>query len=620
MPGSRIGPRDAARIRGRFRVPVYQRGYRWGAGRAGRLMDDLDGVALARERGERDAALFLQTVTVRRPADADAWELVDGQQRLTTLWLIRACLGRRPEFSLEYDTRPGTAAFLEALLPQEGCGPEPPPPAAAAENADFQHILRARDAILARLDDSARRDRLIRLLDGEGGEDAILILWREAGPGERGADLFARLNAGRIPLTDAELLRASLLSLPPDAGDAGAPDAAEIARDWDSMEADLRDPAFRGFLGESPAARHPTGMDFLLAITAPPRDLPPEEEDDPHALLDDFVARARRLGDGPAGLLAAWDGLRRDHRLLRRWFRDRDDYHLLGWLVAAGAATPHDLLEDARTPGRSRADFEAGIRRRIRAALGNLSRERAAALRHRDHAPLLERILLLFNVESMRRSPNPLDRHPFHLHACRRWSLEHIRARNADNVPERRRGEWIDLHAAVLRGGVGPEPGPDHDPDHGGSRGGAADLLAALEDARARLDAGILPAEDFADLAGDVLAFFRGGDPESGAADRAADRADEAADDGPGNLALLDARHNSALGDALFAVKRARLRELVRAGGYVPPCTRLAFERFYSPPEADPRLPWWDARDRAGLLKAILDVLEPWLPPEGGRE
>src|SRR5438045_1751920 len=66
-------------IIGDFFVPSYQRGYRWTEHEVLQLLNDI--------RESKGATYYLQPVVVRGRGDG-SWELVDGQQRLTTLYLI----------------------------------------------------------------------------------------------------------------------------------------------------------------------------------------------------------------------------------------------------------------------------------------------------------------------------------------------------------------------------------------------------------------------------------------------------------------------------------------------------------------------------------------------------
>ena len=68
----------------RFFVPSYQRGYRWTPRQVEALLDDLEGFQLSSRQGSPDAFYCLQPVVVRRRSERE-WEIVDGQQRLTTI-------------------------------------------------------------------------------------------------------------------------------------------------------------------------------------------------------------------------------------------------------------------------------------------------------------------------------------------------------------------------------------------------------------------------------------------------------------------------------------------------------------------------------------------------------
>ena len=99
-------------IKGEFYIPSYQRGYRWGENEVIRLLDDVY------TNGKKNYCL--QPIVVRKKGDA--YELVDGQQRFTTLYLIYKYMHdanpfffSEPAFSLTYETREASADFLKNL-------------------------------------------------------------------------------------------------------------------------------------------------------------------------------------------------------------------------------------------------------------------------------------------------------------------------------------------------------------------------------------------------------------------------------------------------------------------------------------------------------------------------
>ena len=116
--------RLASRISGLFFVPSYQRGYRWGRPEVEAFLNDI----YADGKRPEDAKYCLQPVVVKtKIADSEPqegkpppgetyYELIDGQQRLTTLYLLYLQLeklkGVTPRFSLSYETRPGSTTYL----------------------------------------------------------------------------------------------------------------------------------------------------------------------------------------------------------------------------------------------------------------------------------------------------------------------------------------------------------------------------------------------------------------------------------------------------------------------------------------------------------------------------
>ena len=82
---------------------------------------------------------------------------------------------------------------------------------------------------------------------------------------------------------------------------------------------------------------------------------------------------------------------------------------------------------------------------------------------------------------------------------------------------------------------------------------------------------------------------------------------EEEADNGIGNLTLLDEYTNRSYKNAVFAVKRQRLLSLDQAGIFVPLCTRNVFLKCYSP-QVD-NVIFWSPDDRLAYQNTILKTL-----------
>lgn len=98
-----------------FRIPHYQRGYRWEAQEVTELLDDLWGFEKTSNKGE---FYCLQPIVLKKN-DKDGYDVLDGQQRLTTLYLLLVYLeDKRKEdnfnqqiFTLNYETRENCEHF-----------------------------------------------------------------------------------------------------------------------------------------------------------------------------------------------------------------------------------------------------------------------------------------------------------------------------------------------------------------------------------------------------------------------------------------------------------------------------------------------------------------------------
>ena len=198
-----------------FFVPGYQRGYRWGRQEVEALLNDLWEFYLQTD-GEKNVFYCLQPIVLYKDEQARE-NLLDGQQRLTTIYLLLSYLDTRrreegydkPLFTLEYATREDSADFLAKKL----FASEKPE---VASNVDY-HYMRAaygyiKDWFTQAPKHPGAAGKLIPLLldeDGKGPNVRVIEYYVEDDSDP--IDVFLRLNQGKIPLTDAELTKALFL-------------------------------------------------------------------------------------------------------------------------------------------------------------------------------------------------------------------------------------------------------------------------------------------------------------------------------------------------------------------------------------------------------------------------
>ena len=514
----------------------------------------------------RDRRYFLQPVVVK--AHGDEWELVDGQQRLTTLYLLDRYMHTSglknvgPKFSMRYQTRETSAAYLEEL-----------DPTLAQENIDFFHIYEAYRCIADWFENNPHDSQYLADKIYVALVEHVHVIWYEAPDDLDATTLFRRLNVGRIPLTDAELVKALLLSR--SGGNASDGDRSHaIAAQWDTIERDLREPELWAFI-TGKASQSPTHIGLLLDTIAEG----PKGRDRPK--FHTFETLRPLIIDDPQRF---WDGVVGLHALVQGWYENRDLFHKVGFLIAQGRSLDWLInLSEERLKSHFKAELDAAIE-------GNLALSEADLRALTFGSTKTGQVLLLMNVETIRQRRSSSERYSFREHAAGEWSLEHIHAQSAESLTTAQEwGEWLRLHRDALA--------TRDDVEEDTKR-------AAIDRVNAVLAQATITKANFDPLEYDLVQLLS----------QTSDAADDI--DSISNLALLAGSDNSALNNSVFAVKRAEILRLDLTGSYIPVCTRNAFLKYYTP-APEQQLYFWSAVDRSHYLDEIVRVLGPYLMTGG---
>lgn len=558
----------------RFFIPAYQRGYRWNATQVTQLLEDIREFT-RRKNPQPDEFYCLQPLVLLAGQDG-SYEVVDGQQRLTTLLLILRHFNDRAAakyqqvlYTLVYATRPNLLAFLAN-----------PSDALAAKNIDYFHIATAIKVIEAWF---AERESEVEAI-----KDAFLnkakVIWFQLGAGENPVAAFTRLNVGKIPLTNGELIRALFLRSTPGNADEGR--RLRIAYEWDLVEKALQDPAFWSFL-RNETGRSGSRIDFLFTLAAMQQGMKPGTDD--YATFNHFSQQLIGKGADPA---EAWLEVKKIHMLLAEWFEDRRLYHLVGFLIWDGVGV-NELRSLAA--GSRKGELKAKLRTKIvERAFGALAPADSDALRlwiadrldslaYPHHCSRIKSILLLFNLATLLQHPQSNIRFNFESFKTARWDIEHVRSvASAELGSSALQGGWLSQTMRYLK-------------------------IAAQEPASLALQSKIqghlaLPPKEgvaaFEPLYADLLKHFHendSGEPDNSIA----------------NLALLDQDTNRSYQNAVFPVKRQRVLELDEHGVFVPHCTRNVFLKCYSP-QVDHTM-YWTQQDRDGYRHELIDTLHTFV-------
>ena len=652
-----------------FWIPAYQRGYRWTVRQVRDLLDDLDTFRTARARYAEEAVqrtrardsggsalrvfapdpgdfYCLQPVVVsKRTLDdgTEALELIDGQQRLTTLHLLLRYLGAHddevpPPHTLRFETR--TPAFLEALDPKTRWN-EP----------DSFHLHGAYAEIQRWFADpnngpGLKRRRLreaienVLLKDGDGN---TRFIWYELpdftdldrADRERVA-AFIRLNDGKIRLTNAELIRALMLRADHFPPELVKTEQLQLTHRWDELERRLHHDPFWYFIAGAPPTSA-TRIDWLFRAFLQQASVQEQLQhwnitvDDSEfgtfrAFHDAFrheAAAAR--GRGARSLLPTrwWKDLDTRAERLQEWFDDRVHYHLIGWWITAhmqadrtkrtdSTALMVDLLSwSTKQPHLA---FEEALKTRIfnnlfpraakpgsREELQTFLTERLGALTYTSGgSAYLRRLLLLFNVATLLRNPTSRARFAFDLYIQQAWDIEHIHSVESSkpgNAVQRRR--WLATSIEYWCGtrpteGTAVEVSEGWSPEKPDLWSQATALWSAPAIDKGRFDA----------LYAATLKAY--GEDEARDVDHSL-----------GNLTLLDQGTNRSYGNAVFPFKRKRILHLDQTATFVPLCTTHVFLKVYS--RSGSQGMRWTTADAEAYQAAIVDGLAHFFAPGGHR-
>ena len=537
----------------------------------------------------------LQPIVVKN--NGGVYELIDGQQRLTTLYLIMKYLSLYMDlrYSIEYTTRKsengntGSKELLENIGTIDLNS--------ASSNIDELFIKKAYSYIQEWFNgDKARMNSFSGML-----QKYVTVIWYEVDDTEDSVGIFTRLNIGKISLTNAELVKALFLSRgrKDDHGVyAGNPYGIEnkmqheIALQWDAMEKGLHDSKFWSFITNEKEDKYPIRMELFFDIM----ENKPEGECSFYTFnrfYDHFKNSANKSD--------AWETIVRYYQQLQEWYTDFNLYHQIGYLIAIGKSIKELLdLAMSRENPLKKSEFRNKILKMIRESVlfeknnnGQIEELDYADLNYEDHKEYIHILLLLFNVETIRQKGDEDNRFPFERYKNEgTWSLEHIHAQNSESLKTNQDWKmWLELHKRSLNSLL------KNCDEHSKLAISISEVIEKMDSVLSHIAVehyrGSIR-DEFNDVAPAVVNILSDGDEKSQMHSIS-------------NMALLTVGENAALNNSTFDVKRVKILDMDRDGDYIPTCTKNVFMKYYS--SSDTKLHFWADEDRRCYIEAMNNVL-----------
>ncbi|WP_300436550.1 DUF262 domain-containing protein [Christiangramia sp.] len=321
-----------------YNIPFYQRGYKWTTKQVKKLLEDID-----RFVPTTGKFYCVQNITV--VPKSDFFNVVDGQQRLTTMTIILSCLGRKdlvrrkvkfPKNSIREKTNEFIDKFItdgQELYQGEYKNWEK----LISDHPDYDHqdIYFIHQAAIAVFDWFVDREDKQEFVEKLLHHVKFITNYIEGDNEER---IFGNLNSKRIYLDGADLVRAILITRVTNEESRRENDLKSIVRinerrvriGWqlDEINQWWSDPNVREYFDPWLAIKWSGDIVFnkdkypinrLLTLLA--------ESEGHDALTLEFIENYENA-------LELYKKLNRLHETLKDWYYDKELYHYLGFLFA----------------------------------------------------------------------------------------------------------------------------------------------------------------------------------------------------------------------------------------------------------------------------------------------
>ncbi|HBX50658.1 MAG: hypothetical protein A2275_17085 [Bacteroidetes bacterium RIFOXYA12_FULL_35_11] len=567
----------------KFFIPSYQRGYRWTERQVEDLLEDINAFTPSQiEKTDKKTWYCLQPVVIKECDEETKaknnlkgtwYEVIDGQQRLTSFFLIihyanEMWVGKQKisEFQIQYETRDKSFEFLKKQRIDESSDMA----SISYVNIDFHHISIAYNKIHDWVKNFKKKYN--KDFDNNDFQSKFRtnskVIWYEVPTEKDAIEIFTRINMGKIPLTNAELIKALFLNssnFPNSNSDEVRLRQLEIASEWDRIEYSLQNEELWYFINNS-NNELPTRIEYLFNII---KNIDGEKNNTDQYSTFRFFSEKFKLKNKKE-IDINWQEIKRIFQTIEEWFSDRELYHKIGYLISTGIDITV-LLKEVKS--KQKHEFRKILDFQI---ADKVKCDNLKELGYGNNI-LIRNILLLHNIQTILENKNESNRFPFNRYKKESWDIEHIHA-VATEMPKNKqhRVDWLNNSKEFIEDDK--------------------TLISKITNFVNSYDEQIQEnPESFDELANLVLDYYsKKSNIETDINDLS-------------NLVLLDSGTNRSYKNAVFPAKRKIIIEKEKNGTFIPICTKNVFLKYYS---SDVRqMTFWDKKDRKAYFENIKTTL-----------
>lgn len=419
-----------------FFIPAYQRGYRWTPQEVGDLLDDIYEFNVGNDSAPNNYCL--QPLIVKK-RDDDKYEVVDGQQRLTTIFIflkIAESTTRYEPYKIEFETRKQSEEFLSKLSEHDG--------GIIDDNIDYYYITKAFEKInLWLAEKSEDGTPCFTILSSLFNKiiSNVFFIWYEIPPDTtKPVEIFTRVNMGKIRLSNAELIKALIFNRD-NFGTNADKEQQELSLSWDRIERDLQRESFWYFIVEDENREYETRIDLIFDLlsdgyndTLPEKQritVPVSPENYNRTFLI-FYAAYKNAVDKNSFVKSLWSGVTTVYERFLEWYYDLNKYHIIGFLISSGT-TIERIFE--LSDGKKKSEIIENLIAETKKHVKINSIDDVRGLSYDDPKKKLRCFFLLVNTATLVCKNEKQYRFPFDLYKKEKWDIEHIHA-TADPTDE----------------------------------------------------------------------------------------------------------------------------------------------------------------------------------------
>ncbi|EPY5580953.1 DUF262 domain-containing protein [Campylobacter upsaliensis] len=542
-----------------FVIPSYQRGYRWTNKEVTALLQDIWDFAQMENQPD---FYCLQPIVIKK--NGREYNVIDGQQRLTTIFLTIKFLQNKDYFTIDYQSRLKSAEFLKNIQHSS---------VDREKNIDFYHF----DKAYGYIKDFFENDDIDKKKFENTLIDKCKVLWYEIAKKENENEVFIRLNIGKIPLVEAENIKALFLSKNDELDGEDLKERAEL---WYKSEIETRENRdFRYCVLnkiDEKNIEQKNIKDDILRIDAYLKAIVPYSKEKYY--LFDYFYKCYRDGT----LSDRWEELEKAINTLSGFAGgkangkiDREIFHYLGFLILSGKNI--DSLYREWKNDTNKELFAKKLLEIIQKKISKI--KNIEELHYKPDKEKIKDILLLFNLEYLICDEGSNEYFKFNRFVLEQWSLEHIYAQNSKSIKE-------SIEAKNNE-----------------------DIIRWLEQVLQHID------DNDALLEQEIEQSIKKEEFEEGLFDRI----NESFENNEAlyriqNLTLLDKESNSKIGNQIFSRKRKEIQKLGEQDKLIPIATKKVFEKVFSTDKSNPNV--FGEKDQKDYLAEIKKHLERYIKGE----